>query len=192
MKKTFWHTKALTVITICLCCNNMYALSNTKEAILPALTDTKDQLDYATCNNPHLLKTCLDTILITHKAQLAIAQAKWDTGVTSTMNQGNQEMIDYYKEVLIKLSAFYPKGHFNNLTPEKYFDGVISESSLWNKIILEPLGTGTGGTVVSIIAGGNVMNDLKKKIAEMVSSLVLSYGIENPENLHVWKEEWMK
>ena len=71
-----------------------------------------------------------------HQAQLTIAQTKWDTGITAVMNQGNYDMVDFYEEILIELSTFYPKGHFNNQTPKNYFSELISSRFIYIELIL--------------------------------------------------------
>jgi hypothetical protein len=148
-------------------------------------------LDYKTYDDPNILKEYLDKILIIHQAQLIIAQTKWDTGNTLTMNQGNNDMIDFYEEVLIELSTFYPKGHFNNQNPKKYFSEIISSTFLWHRLILEPHGIGTGGTIVSTLTGGNVMYDLKRMVIDMVNSLLWPYEIEEQVDIQKWRDEWM-
>jgi len=151
-----------------------------------------DYLDYKTYDDPGLLKDYLDKILVVHRAQLIIAQAKWDKGVTAVMNQGNYDTIDFYEEVLIELSTFYPKGHFNNLPPEKYFSELISSKFLWYRLVLEPHGVGTGGTIISTMTGGYVMNELKTMIVDMVTSLLPPYSLDEQVDLSEWKEEWLK
>lgn len=149
-----------------------------------------DYLDYKTHDNPELLKDYLEKIIVVHQAQLTIAQTKWDKGITEVMNQGNYDMIDFYQEVLIELSTFYPKGHFNSLPPEKYFSELISSKFLWYRLVLEPEGGGTGGTMISTMTGDYVMDDLKKMITSMVTSLLSPYALEQQVNLKKWIEDW--
>ena len=117
-------------------------------------------------------------------------KAKWDSGITSEMNQGNYDMIDFYEEVLIELATFYPKNHFDGKSPKKYFNELISSRFLWHRLVLEPQGVGTGGTIISTITGGNVMEDLKRMIVDMVNALLLPYEIEEKIDLNRWREEW--
>ena len=151
-----------------------------------------DYLNYKTHDDPKILKYYLDKILIIHQAQLTIAQTKWDTGRTSTMNQGSYDMVAFYEEVLIELSTFYPKGHFNNQTPKNYFHELISSRFQLHRLVLEPYGMGEGGTIVSTMTGGNVMNDLKELIIDMVNSLLWAYETDEQIDLNVWREEWKK
>lgn len=154
--------------------------------------NNEDHLNYKTYDDPNLLKAYLDKILIIHDAQLAIAQTKWDTGVTSIMNQGYYDIVDFYEEVLIELSTFYPKGHFNGLLPKNYFNEIISNKFLWHRLILEPHGVGTGGTIVSTITGSNVMNDIRNMIVNLVDALSFPYEIDEQINHNEWREKWMK
>jgi hypothetical protein len=149
-------------------------------------------LDYKVRNDPKILKEYVDKILIIKKAQLTIAKKKWRTGITATMNQGCSDMIDFYEEVLIELSTFYPKGHFNKKHPKEYFNELISSKFLWHRLIIETDGIGNGGTIVSTVAGGNVMNELQRMVFDMVSSLSNPYGLKGLISLNIWKKEWLK
>ena len=121
---------------------------------------------------------------------MTIAQTKWDTGITATMNQGNYDMVDFYEEVLIELSTFYPKQHFDNKNPKKYFSEHISSRFLWHRLVLEPSGVGTGGTIVSTMTGGCVMSDLKEMVLDLVNALVFPYDIDEKFNFKKWRDEW--
>ena len=151
-----------------------------------------DFLCYNINDNPNLLIEYLGKILIAQQTQLTFAQEKWDTGVTSTMKQGNYDMVDFYEEVLIELSSFYPIGHFNKQNPKEFFSEIISSMYLWHRLVLEPDGIGTGGTIISTITGGNVMDDLKQMVVDMVNALLWIYEIEERIDLKKWKEEWLK
>jgi hypothetical protein len=168
--------------------------SSTKPVIVntESVETDYDFLNYKTYEDSSILKEYLGKILVIHEAQLIIAQSKWDSGVTKTMNQGYYDMIDFYEEVLIELSTFYPKGHFNKQTPNKYFNELISSRFLWHRLILEPYGVGKGGTIVTTMTGCNVMEDLKIMIVEIVDSLVFPYEIEEQIDLTKWRNEWMK
>jgi hypothetical protein len=171
---------------------SIQTVTGSTETVIVTTTLDEDYLDYKTYDDPNILKDYLDKILIIHQAQLSIAQTKWDTGVTAVMNQGNYDMVDFYEEVLIELSTFYPKGHFNNQTPKNYFSELISSRFIWHRLVLEPQGVGTGGAIVSTMTGGNVMTDLKEMIIDMVNSLLWPYEIEEQIDLNKWREEWRK
>jgi len=162
------------------------------ETVIEPTTKDEDYLDYKTYNDPKILMDYLNKILIIHQAQLTIAKTKWDTGITAVMNQGNYDMVDFYEEVLIELSTFYPKGHFDIQTPKNYFSDLISSRFVWHRLVLEPKGGGTGGTIVSTLVGGSVMADLKEMIIDMVNPLIWPYDLEEQIDLSKWREEWRK
>ena len=163
---------------------------STKNVVFEYLEEN-DFLDYKTHNDPNILEEYLKKIIIIHRAQLQIAQTKWDTGNTSKMNQGNSDMVDFYEEVLVELSTFYPKGHFENKTPKKYFGEIISSRFLLHRNILEPDGIGNNGTIVSTLTGGNVMEDLERLILDMVSALSFGQINEKTFDYNKWKKEWL-
>lgn len=171
---------------------SIQTVTGSTETVIVNYNDNEDFLNYKTNDDPDLLKDYVQKILIVHNTQLTIAQTKWDTGVTATMNQGNYDMVDFYEEALIELSTFYPKGHFNNLQPNKYFSEVISNKFVWHRLILEPDGVGTGGAIVSTMTGGNVMNDLRHMVVDMVISLLLFYNIGVQIDLNRWRDEWLE
>jgi hypothetical protein len=171
---------------------SIQTVTGSTETVIVTNAEYEDYLDYKTYNDPNILNDYLDKIIIIHQAQMTIAQNKWDTGITLVMNQGNYDMVDFYEEVLIELSTFYPKGHFNNQTPKNYFSELISSRFLWHRLVLEPQGVGTGGTNVSTMTGGKVMTDLKEMIIDMVNSLLWPYEIEEQIDLNKWREEWRK
>lgn len=170
---------------------SIQTVTGSTETVIVTGIKEEDYLDYKTYDDPNLLKDYLDKILIVHKAQLTITQTKWEAGVTATMNQGSYDMVDFYEEVLIELSTFYPKGHFNSQIPNKFFSEIISSRFVWHRLVLEPYGKGTGGTIVSTMTGGNVMSDLKNMVVDMVNSLLFPYEIEGEIDMTKWRTEWL-
>jgi hypothetical protein len=149
-----------------------------------------DFLEYKTQNDSEILKQYLDKIIIVHEAQRTIAKTNWDTGVTAVMNQGSYDMIDFYQEVLIELATFYPKGHFDNKSPRAFFSEYVSSRFLWHRLVLEPDGQGTGGTIISTMTGGSVMDDLKLMVVEMVSALTTNFRLDNQIDFLRWRNNW--
>ncbi len=147
---------------------------------------------YKTNDDPDLLKDYIRNILTIHQKQLVVAQEKWDTGITVKVNGGSYDMIDFYEEVLIELSSFYPKGHFGNQLPNEYFNEIISSKFEWYRLALEPDGAGTGGTIVSTMTGGHVMEDLKQMIIDMVNTLTSSYNIDKEIDFSQWRSDWLQ
>lgn len=148
-------------------------------------------IHYKSIEDTDLLVHYLNEILVVSRAQTLIAMLKWDSGITTTMNQGNSDLIDFYEEILVELATFYPKGHFNNQSPETYFNELISIKFNWHRLILEPNGEGTGGRMVSTIIGGSLISELKHMIYDMVSSLSFKYVIDEKIDLIKWREDWL-
>jgi len=149
-----------------------------------------DELNYKTNTDPELLKDYLSKIILIHYAQIMIAKSKWDTGTTSVMNQGNSDLIDFYEGILVELSTFYPKGHFNNELPQNYFSEVISTRIQLNALILEPNGIGTGGTMMSTIIGGVVIGELRTIISDIACALMDNFPFVEDFDFIKWKANW--
>jgi len=149
----------------------------------------EDNLTYKEEYDKETLQKYLDKIIVIHRAQLMIAQTVFDEGIHSNTLSAIYNMVDFYQEVLIEIATFYPKGHFDNLHPKVYFNNLIAAKFLWHRLILEPSGVGTGGSMISEIAGGNVMNDLMELIVEIIQSLTFPYNIIGI-NLEEWEKSW--
>jgi hypothetical protein len=143
---------------------------------------------YKLVTDNDILSIYLENILQIHDKLLESSQEKWDSGVTAIMVQGNIDIINFYEEVLVELCSFYPKGHFDNKTPNTYITEIVSSKYLWHRLVLETDGLGTGGTIISTMVGGNVMEDLKAMIAQMAGALSFDNGID----FLTWKKKWMK
>jgi hypothetical protein len=116
----------------------------------------------------------------------AKATLLWDSGVTSTMKQGNYNYIDSLKEIWIEISSYYPNLHFNGQTLDDYISDYIKSRFIFHNAHLEPNGALTGGTIVGVIAGGCVISDLERMIEDTVCSLSqeLDFDFNN------WKKQW--
>lgn len=153
--------------------------------------DNYSPINYKTNTSPEVLQQYLDRIVIIRDAQITIAQTYWDTGVTLEMNIGNSIIIDFLEEVLIELASFYPVGHFNKIHPKVYFNEVISGRHIWHRLLLEPDGIGTGGSMVSILVGGNVIEDVHGFVLDVVNSLLFPYLMEGTLDIEDWKQKWI-
>jgi len=138
------------------------------------------------------LKEYLNKILLLQKNLLKTSQKKWDSGITSQMNQGCYDMINFYEEVLIELSSFYPEGHFGKESPKDFFDKIISSRFAWHGHVLEPFGLGNGGTMASTMKCGDVMEDVKKMVVDMVKAIKSFKLMRFNLKLKSWKKKWMK
>ncbi|WP_417367335.1 HNH endonuclease signature motif containing protein [Flavobacterium beibuense] len=149
-----------------------------------------NSLDYKLNNDPDTLNKYLERILIIRNAQYSIAKTYWDTGVTAEMIKGSLLIISFLEEVLIELSTFFPKGHFNNLHPKIYFNNILAEKYMWHRLLLEPEGAGTGGSIVPVLLGGKIMDVLNELVVNMVESLSFPYLMEGDLNIKEWIESW--
>jgi hypothetical protein len=123
-----------------------------------------------------------------HRRAYTEAHLLWDTGITSEMRQGSYHVIEVLKGILLELARCYPPNHFGPDT-SVYFDEYVKSRFSWAYKKLAPNGSGTGGTIVLVQAGGEVMNDLEEMIAGMVRSLTSG---RDDFNYNVWLEEWGK
>lgn len=142
--------------------------------------------------DPQILIMYLTNILPVHDAQLVISRSKWDSGISTKMNEGNSDLIDFYEEVLSELATFFSPGQFQNKSPEHFFNELIANKFTWYWAMNEPYGLGTGGTIASISSGGNVISDLQAMIIEMINTLIETYNIESEFEKIDWKQEFEK
>lgn len=152
----------------------------------------QSEYEFEVNDDPKLLAIYLQKILAARDAQYYKSQSKWDSGITTEMNEGNSDMIDFYQEILTQLATFYPAGHFNGKPPELYFKEYISSRFSWFWLMLEPQGENTGGRYVSTVAGSMVMSDLEQMIHEMVASLMEVYQEDHGFLFEEWIKEWDK
>ncbi len=114
------------------------------------------------------------------------AQVKWDTGITSTMREGNYTVIEFLMNTWMKLSEFYPLTNFGNITSEKYIEDYTKQRFDYHWAKHTPNGEFKGGTIIYIMVGGNVISDLENLVDDLVSTLSL-YN-ENI-NLNNWSKK---
>jgi hypothetical protein len=120
-------------------------------------------------------------------ALLRQAQPKWDTGVTATMVQANNDYIDSLTGVLVALASYYSPRQFGSQTPQEYFSDVIASRFQWHRAIAEPRGPSTGGTIVNVTCGGSVIKDVENIIEDMIMALV---GYDDKFDWENWLKRW--
>ena len=136
---------------------------------------------------PLELKEYLDQLPSIRRAIYKEAQLKWDSGNTGQMCQGNRDVIDVLEQILVTLMGFYPEGHFGDEEPKEYVSALVASRYFWHRARLEPDGPGTGGTIIRVIVGGRVTEDLEtmvKEMAEPLSEMVEGF------DLAVWEKDW--
>lgn len=154
---------------------------------IPAITPNRPINDFATLP-PYLsdMANRLDYIrLLPDMKAIEYRKAKigWDSGENASMANATYEYTDFLKRTLESLANYYPPGTFE----PGYFDKVITERFEFHRKQLEPEGVGTGGTIVTTIAGGNVVTDLDNMIVGMVSAITQN---ETDFDFIQWKESW--
>lgn len=117
------------------------------------------------------------------------AKFKWDTGVTMTMVQGNQVVIDALKHMWITLSEFYSPNHFGQSSAGAYIDEYIQYRYRFHYARYEKDGRGTGGSIVSVLASSDIVSDLESMIDEVVYAIVM---YDDGFDYDSWKNEWTK
>jgi hypothetical protein len=131
----------------------------------------------------------LDALSSIRKAAIKVARPLWDTGVTSEMRQGSYEAIETLERAWLQLARFYPPNHFGNRAAEHFISEFIAAKFAWHRQISEPRGPGSSGTIVHVIAGGGVLDDVSKAIAETVEGLYVGYALLDFD-LRKWRTEW--
>jgi hypothetical protein len=114
------------------------------------------------------------------------AQEGWDTGVTADMRQASYDVIDFLEYAWLRLSAFYPDNHWAEQNAEFYIRGYIKDRFTFHWSKHEPEGPGTGGTIVGVLTGGDVIYDMEGLINDTV--LVL-FMYNDKFDYDSWKKE---
>jgi hypothetical protein len=99
------------------------------------------------------------------------ARPLWDSGVTSQMMQGNYDLVDVLQQILVNLAVWYPPKHFGDMEAQEFMSAMTASRFVWHRAHLEPGGGGTGGTIIGVMAGGDVTSDLEAMVVDMVRSL---------------------
>lgn len=112
---------------------------------------------------------------------------RWETGITMEMVMASDAVIDLLKKQWTALAEFYPPKHFDNKTADEYMQEYIQYRFRFHYSLYEMEGPGSGGTIVKVIAGNNVISDLEDMIAQTVLALV---GYSGEFDYETWKSRW--
>lgn len=115
------------------------------------------------------------------------AQPKWDIGVTADMVEANNQVVETLLQILVDLARFYPAGHFDGRRADDYFRDRIQKVAEWHRQCLEPHGPGTGGTIVSVMTGGETISSVERMVEDMVNALT---SFRDDFNYHGWRTAW--
>ncbi|KVP22421.1 hypothetical protein [Burkholderia ubonensis] len=115
------------------------------------------------------------------------AREGWDTGVTVEMRQSSYDLIDFLEYAWLRLAEFYPAGHFGLRGRRAYIRNFIRDRFQFHRSKHEPDGPGTGGTIVGVLAGGDVIDDLERMISDTVRALFVHH---DNFRFDEWQREW--
>lgn len=115
------------------------------------------------------------------------AQAGWDTGITVEMRKATYDVVDFLELIWLKLAEFYPVKHFGKDGATAHIKSYIRERYKFHWAKHEPGGPGTGGTIVGVLTGGDVMHDLDRLIVETASAIV---GCRDDFDFDAWRARW--
>ncbi len=103
------------------------------------------------------------------------------------MVQASYDYIDSLTGILVTLAEHISPKQFEGKDPHKYFSEIIASRFRWHRIINEPHGPGTGGTIVNVLVGGGVMGDVEKMVEDLVMGLV---GFGDSFDCENWSKRW--
>ena len=115
------------------------------------------------------------------------SQELWDSGITANMRQGSYDLINSLQDYWVKLSEFFPPAHFDGKEPREYISEYTKSRFTFHRANMEPDGAGTGGSIVHVMCGGDVIEDLEKMIEETVCMLSLN---SDSIDFKDWKKKW--
>ena len=118
---------------------------------------------------------------------LRTAQPGWDTGITAEMRSATYDVVDFYEIIWLKLAEFYPIKHFGKAGAAAYVKSYVRERYKFHRAKHEPGGPGTGGTIIGVLTGGDVMQDLDRLIVETATAVV---GYRDDFDFKVWHARW--
>ena len=89
-------------------------------------------------------------------------------GTTIDICEINNLYIDALQNILIQLASYYSPSYFEDKSAQKFFSEIISSRNPLYRIITEPYGLGTGGTIRSIHYTNLIIEDIENLIKTMV------------------------
>ncbi len=103
------------------------------------------------------------------------------------MRKATYDVVDFYEIIWLKLAEFYPVKHFGKGGAAAHIKSYIRERYKFHWAKHEPGGPGTGGTIVGVLTGGDVMQDLDRLIVETATAVV---GYRDNFDFKAWQVRW--
>lgn len=115
------------------------------------------------------------------------AREGWNTGVTADMRQASYDVIDFLIDTWVKLAGFYPERQFEGKAARGFIDSYVRSRFEYHWAKHEPKGIGSRGTMVGVLVGGDVIEDLDCMVVDMVSTLALD---AETIDFEAWNVAW--
>lgn len=115
------------------------------------------------------------------------AQAEWDSEVTARVVQASYDYISALQGVLSVLAEYYAPQQFGDRSAQQFLSEAIAARFQWHRTHAEPLGPGTGGTIVNINVCGGVIADVERMVQEFAMSLA---GYDDTFDWSSWQRRW--
>lgn len=152
--------------------------------------DGLEDIEYKTAESLHLLKIYLEKLPKINKGQFIIASAEWDHPNPLGMVFGFTHMIDFYEAVLVELSTFYPKGHFENKNPRIYFSEQVSVRTSFALNKLGPYGPYMGYSTDRDISLDDLTREIKDMVAKLAEQLISQSFDFDLGDYETWSGQW--
>lgn len=117
----------------------------------------------------------------------ATARAGWDAGIAIEMRKASYDVVDFYEFIWLRLAEFYPPKHFGKDGASAYIRQYVRDRYKFHWAKHEPNGVGTGGTIVGVLTGGDVLNDLDRLMVETATAIV---GYRDDFDFDSWLKRW--
>lgn len=115
------------------------------------------------------------------------ASEGWASPVTLDMREASYDMIDFLQFSWLRLAEFYPRKHFDGSDARDYAESYTRTRFAFHWAKHEPGGPGSGGTIVGVLTGGDVINDLESLIVDTMRSLFFDNHLLDLED---WLQRW--
>lgn len=115
------------------------------------------------------------------------AQQGRENGNTLEMRKATYDVVDFYTFIWLKLAEFYPTGHFGKEGAAAHIKSYVRDRYKFHWAKHEPDGPGTGGTIVGVLTGDDVVNDMDRLIVETATAIV---GYREDFQFNDWLERW--
>jgi hypothetical protein len=123
-----------------------------------------------------------------HAALELAREQRWGKAATTAgMIEGTYAVVQVLRDMWTKLAQEFPPECFDN-DPELFWQRNLSQRAAWHRVLAEPYGPGTGGTIVGVLVAGAIMREAMRAVRETAEAL-MGLGVRMTE-LTAWQEAW--